>query len=201
MSYTELELYSSRAFLTGLEQVCPLNCLEDSTSFRPKMWILSHLESTRFLLDRVDAYTLDISHQFWHLILIAFLSWSLGFAKLIYNKNNIYQCITCHSIIHIYVLSKYSLMCRELFINNVMFCPYRLLSSGFRDSSFNFAYSMILHAWFCCLLILLYFKINFFKTIVQVYYPCVQQLDTRPGLSGLIWVLSYQQTTNVASDR
>ena len=24
------ELYSSRAFLTGLEQVCPLNCLEDS---------------------------------------------------------------------------------------------------------------------------------------------------------------------------
>ena len=30
MSYTELELYSSRAFLTGLEQVCPLNCLEDS---------------------------------------------------------------------------------------------------------------------------------------------------------------------------
>ena len=30
MSYTELELYSSRVFLTGLEQVCPLNCLEDS---------------------------------------------------------------------------------------------------------------------------------------------------------------------------
>ena len=30
MSYTELELYFSRAFLTGLEQVCPLTCLEDS---------------------------------------------------------------------------------------------------------------------------------------------------------------------------
>ena len=29
-NFTCLELYSSRAFLTGLEQVCPLNCLEDS---------------------------------------------------------------------------------------------------------------------------------------------------------------------------
>ena len=35
-----------------------------STSFRPKMLILSHLESTRFLLDKADAFTLDISHQF-----------------------------------------------------------------------------------------------------------------------------------------
>ena len=51
-----LQLDSSRAFLTGPEQVCPLNCLEDSRHRFDKNVNSFAFRINTFLLDKADAF-------------------------------------------------------------------------------------------------------------------------------------------------
>ena len=115
--------FSSRAFLTGLEQVCPLHCLEDSR----------HRFDQKCRLFRILNQH-DSDGQSWCFYIGYFasvLAFNFDcFSELVprscqvykYNKINIYQCSTCHSINPLKLSQKIPYLQYRLWPRGLNFC-------------------------------------------------------------------------------